>query len=29
VGKKDSGQYDYMDTDSIGGVSVELIHAYH
>jgi len=29
VGKKDSGQYSYMDTDSIGGVSVELIHAYH
>jgi catechol 2,3-dioxygenase-like lactoylglutathione lyase family enzyme len=29
VGKKDSGQYDYMDTDSIGGVSVELIHAHH
>jgi methylmalonyl-CoA/ethylmalonyl-CoA epimerase len=29
VGKKDSGQYDYMDTDAIGGVSVELIHAYH
>ena len=29
VGKKDSGQYDYMDTDSIGGVSVELIHAYN
>jgi hypothetical protein len=28
VGKKDSGQYAYMDTDSIGGVSVELIHAY-
>jgi Glyoxalase/Bleomycin resistance protein/Dioxygenase superfamily len=28
VGKKDSGQYDYMDTDPIGGVSVELIHAY-
>jgi catechol 2,3-dioxygenase-like lactoylglutathione lyase family enzyme len=28
VGKKDSGQYDYMDTDSIGGVSIELIHAY-
>jgi hypothetical protein len=28
VGKRDSGQYDYMDTDSIGGVSVELIHAY-
>ena len=29
VGKKDSGQYDYMDTDLIGGVSAELIHAYH
>jgi len=28
VGKKDSGQYDYMDTDAVGGVSVELIHAY-
>ena len=28
VGKKDSGQYDYMDTDSIGGISVELLHAY-
>lgn len=28
VGKKDSGQYDYMDTNSIGGVAVELIHAY-
>jgi hypothetical protein len=28
VGKKESGQYDYMDTDSIGGISVELIHAY-
>jgi hypothetical protein len=28
VGKKGSGQYDYMDTDSIGGVSVELIHTY-
>ena len=28
VGKKDSGQYNYMDTNSIGGVSVELIHAY-
>jgi methylmalonyl-CoA/ethylmalonyl-CoA epimerase len=28
VGKKDSGQYDYMDTDSIGGVAVELVHAY-
>jgi Glyoxalase/Bleomycin resistance protein/Dioxygenase superfamily len=28
VGKKDSGQYDYMETDSIGGLSVELLHAY-
>jgi catechol 2,3-dioxygenase-like lactoylglutathione lyase family enzyme len=28
VGKKDSGQYDYMDTDTKGGVSVELLHAY-
>jgi hypothetical protein len=28
VGKKDSGQYDYMDTDSVGGVCVELMHAY-
>jgi Glyoxalase/Bleomycin resistance protein/Dioxygenase superfamily len=28
VGKKDSGQYDYMDTNSIGGVAIELIHAY-
>ncbi len=28
VGKPDSGQYHYMDTDKIGGVSVELIHAY-
>ena len=28
VGKKDSGQYAYMDTDSRGGVSVELVHAY-
>jgi len=28
VGKKDSGQYDYIDTDSIGGISVELVHAY-
>lgn len=28
VGKPDSGQYRYMDTDKIGGVSVELIHAY-
>ncbi len=28
VGKKDSGQYDYMHTDSIGGISVELLHAY-
>lgn len=27
VGKPKSGQYVYMDTDSIGGVSVELIHA--
>ncbi|MFN7993767.1 MAG: VOC family protein [Bryobacteraceae bacterium] len=26
--KKGSGQYAYMDTDSIGGVSVELIRAY-
>ena len=24
VGKKDSGQYAYMDTDSKGGISVEL-----
>lgn len=28
VGKKDSGQYAYMDTDAVGGVTVELIHAY-
>ena len=28
VGKKDSGQYKYMDTNSIGGLSVELLHAY-
>jgi catechol 2,3-dioxygenase-like lactoylglutathione lyase family enzyme len=28
VGKHDSGQYHYMDTDKIGGVSIELIHAY-
>jgi len=28
VGKPHSGQYHYMDTDRIGGVSVELIHAY-
>ena len=28
VGKPDSGQYHYMDTDKIGGVSIELIHAY-
>ena len=27
VGKKDSGQYDYMDTDSIGGVSVPGAHS--
>jgi hypothetical protein len=27
IGKPDSGQYHYMDTDKIGGVSVELIHA--
>ena len=26
-GKKNSGRYAYMDTDSIGGVTVELIHA--
>ncbi len=29
VGKKNSGQYGYMGTDAIGGVSVELIHAYN
>ena len=28
IGKPDSGQHHYMDTDKIGGVSVELIHAY-
>ncbi|AXC12586.1 hypothetical protein ACPOL_3293 [Acidisarcina polymorpha] len=28
IGKHDSGQYNYMDTDKVGGVSVELIHAY-
>ena len=28
VGKPNSGRYVYMDTDRIGGVSVELIHAY-
>ena len=28
VGKPNSGQYHYMDTDKIGGVSVELIRAY-
>jgi hypothetical protein len=28
IGKPDSGQYHYMHTDKIGGVSVELIHAY-
>jgi len=28
VGKPNSGQYHYMDTDKIGGVSLELIHAY-
>jgi len=29
VGKKGSGRYGYMGTDSIGGVNVELIHAYN
>jgi catechol 2,3-dioxygenase-like lactoylglutathione lyase family enzyme len=29
VGKKGSGRYAYMATDSIGGVTVELIHAYN
>ena len=29
VGKKGSGRYAYMGTDSIGGVTVELIHAYN
>jgi methylmalonyl-CoA/ethylmalonyl-CoA epimerase len=28
VGKPNSGQYHYMDTDKIGGVSIELLHAY-
>lgn len=28
IGKPNSGQYHYMDTDKIGGVSVELIKAY-
>jgi hypothetical protein len=28
VGKAGSGQYAYMDTDSIGGISVELVHSY-
>jgi hypothetical protein len=28
VGKPGSGQYAYMDTDSAGGISVELVHAY-
>jgi Glyoxalase/Bleomycin resistance protein/Dioxygenase superfamily len=28
VGKKGSGQYDYMDTDSTGGISIELMHSY-
>ncbi len=28
IGKAGSGQYDYMDTNSIGGVAIELIHAY-
>jgi methylmalonyl-CoA/ethylmalonyl-CoA epimerase len=28
VGHPNSGQYRYMDTDKIGGVSVELIHTY-
>ena len=29
VGKKGSGRYAYMGTDSIGGVTVELIHSYN
>jgi len=29
VGKKGSGRYAYMGTDSIGGVTVELIHPYN
>ena len=28
VGHSNSGQYDYIDTDRIGGVAVELIHSY-
>ena len=28
VGKKNSGQYEYMDTNSIGGLAIELLHAY-
>jgi catechol 2,3-dioxygenase-like lactoylglutathione lyase family enzyme len=28
VGKPNSGQYAYMDTDSAGGISIELVHAY-
>ena len=28
VGKPASGQYAYMDTDSAGGISLELIHSY-
>jgi hypothetical protein len=28
VGKPGSGQYAYMDTDSAGGISVELVHSY-
>ena len=28
VGKPGSGQYAYMDTDSAGGISVELIRSY-
>ncbi len=28
VGKPNSGKYAYMDTEALGGVSVELIHAY-
>ena len=28
VGKKDSGQYDYMNTNAVGGVVIELIHAH-
>lgn len=28
VGKAGSGRYAYMDTDLVGGISVELVHAY-